>query len=155
MSSLEQIPVALGAEQRETPAPGCQPAAYRLGTAEPVLHEIKHALTRLLGSGEATRIDLRAMPFGPGDMERLLSTLGTGEVEATVDALGPTRVRETAIAGVWLVEYLNSQGQTLALHLEIASIPEILCPQPQDLEDALATLETRLTAGEGDLPLTS
>jgi hydrogenase-1 operon protein HyaF len=95
------------------------------------------------------------MPFDPGDLEHLLSVLGTGEVQASIDALGPTRVQETAIPGVWLVDYLNSEAHRLALHLEIATVPEILCPQPQDLDDAIAALDARLNPGRSDPPLAS
>jgi hydrogenase-1 operon protein HyaF len=151
MSSLDQIPVMIESCAAGTPAVDSQ----RHGNAEPVLHEVRHALARLIAHGETTKIDLKAMPFGPGDLDRLLALLGTGEVQATVDALGPTRIQETAIAGVWLVDYLNTEAQRLSLHLEIATVPEILCPQPQDLNDAIAALDNRLNSDASDLPLTS
>jgi hypothetical protein len=44
-------------------------------------------------------------------------------VTATIDALGPTRIHETALRGVWLVEYLNADEQRIALHLEIDEVP--------------------------------
>jgi hydrogenase-1 operon protein HyaF len=153
MSALHKIPIVVD--------PGSSGAAetavngHRLGTADPVLHEVRHALTRLIETGETTKIDLRAMPFGPGDLERLLAFLGTGEVQASVDALGPTRVQETGVSGVWLIDYLNSEAQRLALHLEIATVPEILCPQPQDLTDAIAALDARLSPDRSDPPLAS
>jgi hydrogenase-1 operon protein HyaF len=148
MSSLDQIPVALG-----TAADASVPAGH--GNTLAVLHEVRHALARLITTGEGAKIDLKAMPFGPGDLDRLLAVLGTGEVQASVEALGPTRVQETAIAGVWLVDYLNAEGQRLALHLEIAHVPEILCPQPQDLDDAIAALDARLDRARSDTPHTS
>ncbi len=52
----------------------------------PLLNEVRHALKRLVRTGESTIIDLRAIPFGPGDEERLLDLLGQGEVMATLDA---------------------------------------------------------------------
>jgi hydrogenase-1 operon protein HyaF len=148
MSSLDQIPVALGTAAEASFADGH-------GNALPVLHEVRHALARLIATGDSTKIDLKAMPFGPGDLDRLLAVLGTGEVRASVEALGPTRVQETAIAGVWLVDYLNTEDQRLALHLEIAHIPEILCPQPQDLDDAIAALDARLDRASSDTHHTS
>lgn len=56
-------------------------------------------MERLASTGEPTILDLRSIPFSPGDQERLLGALGQGEVRATVDALGPTQVWETAYAG--------------------------------------------------------
>jgi hydrogenase-1 operon protein HyaF len=149
MSSLDEIPVVSGAGA---------PASRELplnGALESVLHEVRHALARLVGTGETTKIDLKSMPFGPGDLDRLIAFLGKGEVQASIEALGPTRVQETATAGVWLVDYLNSEAQRLALHLEIAHVPEILRPQPQDLDDAIAALDARLNRVGGDPPPTS
>jgi len=138
MSGLNGIPVRIGT------APG---AAAESGNAIPILHEIRHALERLAATGETTRIDLNAMPFGPGDMERLADLLGTGEVHATVEALGPTHVQETAIPGVWLVDYRNAESERLTLHIEIAFVPEILRTQPGDLETSIAALDARLESG--------
>ncbi len=150
MSLLDQIPVVVenGSDAHEG-----DPHPRWHGNAEPILHEVRHALARLISTGETTKIDLKAMPFGPGDLEHLLSVVGTGEVQASVEALGQTRVQETAIPGVWLVDYLNTEAHRLALHLEIAAVPEILCPQPQDLADAIAALDARLNAGRSDPPL--
>ena len=65
MSSLDKITIK------------AEPAVFH-PNAWPVLHEIRHALRRLAEEGEGTIIDLRAIPFGPGDEELLLRTLGEG-----------------------------------------------------------------------------
>ncbi len=155
MSSLDQIPVVIesGSADRHARPADANPRWH--GNAEPILHEVRHALARLIATGETTKIDLKAMPFGPGDLEQLLSVLGTGEVQATVEALGPTNIQETAIPGVWLVDYMNTEAHRLALHLEIAAVPEILCPQPQDLADAIDALDARLNPDQSDPPLAS
>lgn len=116
------------------------------GNSLPILHEIRHGLRRLADTGERTQIDLKAIPFGPGDEARLLELLGKGEVEAKIDALGPTRVLETAVHGVWLVDHHNLDDERLALHIEIAEVPEILRAQPQDIEDAIRELDNRIGA---------
>ncbi len=113
-------------------------------TRLPVLHQIRHALELLVATGEETRIDLTAMPFGPGDLERLTELLGRGEVTASVDALGPTLVQETAIPGVWRVDYRDADDRRLTLQIEIAPVPEILRAHPQDLAEAVAMLDSRL-----------
>ena len=117
------------------------------GNAIPILHEIRHGLRRLVEGGETSLIDLQAIPFGPGDEERLLSLLGQGEVEARLDALGPTHLRETAIPGVWLVDHRNRAGDRIGLQVEISTVPEILRTQPQDLSRALAALDARMAEG--------
>jgi hypothetical protein len=104
----------------------------------------------------AAEIDeLLTVPFGPGDEERLIDLLGTGEVAATIEALGPTQVQGTAIPGVWLLDYRNVEGERLALHLEIAAVPQILRTQSEDLDSSIAALDARLQLGQGDPRLRS
>jgi hydrogenase-1 operon protein HyaF len=131
MASIGDIPVRVEG----------RPAEY--GNALPVLSQVRHALARLVDGGEPTQIDLGAMPFGPGDEERLMALLGRGEVTASVDALGLTHIRETAYSGIWVVEYLNGDGQRVALHLEIDTVPRLLRSPPEDLRDALAALNAQ------------
>lgn len=142
MSSLHQIPVHVEAD----------PVAAEWGNALPVLHEIRHALEHLVETGESRVIDLNAMPFGPGDEQRLLDLLGQGEIEARLNALGVTEIRETAVPGVWLVDHRNADGERLVLHVEIAEVPAILRTQAEDLRDAVAALDARLAAGAGPFP---
>ena len=118
--------------------------SWEWGNTLPILHEIRHGLERLARTGESTLIDLRAMPFGPGDEERLLQRLGRGEAQATIEALGITRIWESGIPAVWLVDHYNSEDQRIALHIEINRIPDILCTQAEDFSSALAQLEARL-----------
>lgn len=117
------------------------------GNVQPLLHEIFHALQRLYDSGEVTIIDLRALPLAPGEEEQIERQLGRGEVLARIDALGPSEIIETAIAGVWLVTHYNAEEEVLGRMIEICRIPAILESQDQDIEygldDMEALLETR------------
>lgn len=140
MSALDSIAIAV-----EVPRP-----AQEWGNALPILHEIRHGLERLAATGEPTLIDLRAIPFGPGDEARLLERLGRGEVEARIHALGETLIRETAIPAVWLVDFLNAEGERIALHLQIDRIPGLLMTQPEDLAEAPARLDQILKGLAGD-----
>jgi hydrogenase-1 operon protein HyaF len=127
MAKLEDIPVRqIGAGMRHN--------------ALPILHEIRHALTRLAETGETTSIDLRAIPFGPGDEERLLQTLGEGEVRAQVEALGTTRIWESGYAGVWVVDYYNTEGERIAFQIEVTDLPQILRSDREDIARAAAAL---------------
>jgi hydrogenase-1 operon protein HyaF len=135
MSGLERIPIAIDNE-------GTNDESWN--NALPVVHEIRHGLTRLAASGETTLIDLRGMPFGPGDEERLLALLGHGEVQASLEALGNTLIWESGIPAVWLVDHRNGEGERIALHIEIARIPAILCTQPEDIKAAADRLNQRL-----------
>jgi len=130
MSSLDAIKVAVEGV----------PAAATAHNAMPLLHEIRHALDKLAGSGEATVIDLSAIPFGPGDKEQLFTTLGEGEVQASVHALGDTQVNETRYPGVWLVRHLSPHGNELTVHVEVARLPSILATPQQDVAESAAAL---------------
>ena len=114
------------------------------GNALPILNEIRHALERLLASGETAVIDLGALPMGPQDEVQLLAALGEGEVEATINAGGPSSVRETAFHGVWLLTHRNEAGETLARFIEVAFVPELLMSQAEDVADSAAELAKKL-----------
>jgi hydrogenase-1 operon protein HyaF len=137
MSTLTDIPIQV----EQSPPP---PRDF--GNALPILGEIRHAVARLAETDEATRIDLASIPFGPGDEDRLLELLGRGEVQATVNALGPTRIWETRFPGVWLVDYANADDQRLALQIEVDEVPQILRTQRADLSDSLSALDASVEA---------
>lgn len=113
--------------------------------ATPILHEVLHALQKLVGEGESTTIDLRAIPFGPGDEAELLTQLGTGEINVEMHSLGRSLIRETAYSGVWLVDHRNADDQRIALQIEITPVPTILSAQTEDMHDAIARLDDWLT----------
>ena len=52
MSTLDTIPVT---------------TEVATGNVEPLLHEIRHALTRLTSGEEGTTIDLKSLPLAPGE----------------------------------------------------------------------------------------
>ncbi|MBL3526531.1 MAG: hydrogenase expression/formation protein [gamma proteobacterium endosymbiont of Lamellibrachia anaximandri] len=122
------------------------------GNAIPLLHEILHALRRLGETEEPTTIDLRSIPFGPGDEEQLLDALDRGEVTVKLETLGASEIYETAFAGVWIVEHKNTEGERIALQIEITRVPEILFTQVADLTDSISRLENRLRAPDVGAP---
>lgn len=117
------------------------------GNVAPLLHEIRHALKRLADGKDGTTIDLRRLPLAPGEEDRIEDLLGTGEVRAEVDALGPTIVQETSFTGVWLVTHQNREGETVARFVEVTRVPEILKSQPEDIQIAVSKLEDELRVG--------
>jgi len=62
-------------------------------------------------------------------------------VEAVINALGETRIWESAIPAVWLIDHYNAEGERIALHIEIDRIPSLLMTQPEDLAEATARLD--------------
>jgi hydrogenase-1 operon protein HyaF len=110
------------------------------GNVTPIINEIRHALKKLLDEGEATIIDLRAMPMGPGEEQQLESILGIGEVTANIDAMGVSTINETSFAGVWLVTHRNTENAILGKFIEITRYPSILESQTEDMRSALKAL---------------
>ena len=111
------------------------------GNVRPLLNEVLHAIDRLLDTGEPTTIDLAGLPFGPGELEHLEASLGEGELAATLDALGTSRIRETAYPGVWWLEHRNAHDEIVGRYIEITHVPEILSSQDADIAAGRARLE--------------
>ena len=110
----------------------------------PLLHEIRHGLARLLENGAATAIDLRGIPMAPGEEERIIRELGTGEVQARLSALGPSEIMETRFPGVWLVTHYNSENEVIGKFIEVCDMPQILKAQADDIREGLAQLTAQL-----------
>jgi len=111
---------------------------------EPLLHEIRHGLARLLENEAATIIDLRSIPMAPGEEARIIEALGTGEVQAHMSALGPSEIMETRFPGVWLVTHYNSENEVIGKYIEVCDMPQILKAQVEDIRAGLAQLTARL-----------
>jgi hydrogenase-1 operon protein HyaF len=110
------------------------------GNTLPLLHEIRHALARLIEQGEPTVIDVQSLPMGPGDLRRLFDALGEGEVKAELEALGKTMIRESRYSGVWIVEHMSGSGAIASRFIEITWVPSLLQAQVEDVQKGLAEL---------------
>ena len=107
---------------------------------KPLLHEIKHALESLIENGETSIIDLRSIPLAPGEEDKILHTLGKGEVEAKLNALGLSEIIETQYAGVWVVTHYNDDNNIISRFIEVTTMPNILSSQTEDIMAAYSSL---------------
>jgi hydrogenase-1 operon protein HyaF len=114
---------------------------FETGNVEPLLHEIRHALSRLSRGEDGSIIDLQSMPLAPGEEKRIEEALGQGEVSITIDALGPSTVQETAYPGVWLITHRNTENEVVARLVEITKIPALVLAQDEDIRAGLARLD--------------
>lgn len=137
MSGLEGIRVTAAIADSEP--------AQTVGNVLAIVNEIEAMLETLVLSGESASIDLRNLPMAPGDYEILRRILGEGEVSSVVQALGPTRVHETAVSGVWWVSHCNSDEEVVAEFIEVTRVPAILTTHADDVRDGLETLRRRLS----------
>jgi hydrogenase-1 operon protein HyaF len=117
---------------------------------EPLLHEIRHALLNLADNGQTSAIDLRSIPLAPGEEDKIIATLGSGEAHARLDALGPSEIVETRYPGVWLVTHYNIEDEIVSRFIEITTVPDILRSQPEDIRQAHAQLSEYLTQTDND-----
>jgi hydrogenase-1 operon protein HyaF len=145
MNDLKGIPIAVADDAADLTLSG---------NADPILHEIRSLLSDLVTVGKSASIDLRSLPLSPGDYEKLKEVLGQGEVSATIDSMGSTQVRETAVHGVWWVTHYNNDETVIAELIEVTTMPEILRTHPADARVGLDLLQSRLTlateTGKGD-----
>ena len=111
---------------------------------KPLLHEIKHALDNLIETGRTTMIDLRSIPLAPGEEDKILNTLGRGEVLAQLNALGLSEIIETQYAGVWLVTHYNDEDHIISRFIEVTTMPDILCSQTADIMAAYSNITLEL-----------
>ena len=131
--SLENIAIKLVADD-----------AFSVGNVSALLSEIAAQLERLIATGETSLIDLKSLPFAPGEYEQLRQALGQGEVTAHMDAIGPSEIVETQYPGVWWLTHYNIEGDIVADMIEIAPFPNILQSQPEDVRAGLARLQAAL-----------
>jgi hydrogenase-1 operon protein HyaF len=111
---------------------------------EPILHEIRHALEKLINEGEGSIIDLRSIPLAPGEEEAITQTLGHGEIHTRMDALGPSEIYETRFAGVWMVTHFNDSESIVSRFIEVTWLPDVIESQRDDVINALDRLDTEL-----------
>jgi len=124
------------------------PCTPPTGNLIPLLHEIRHALTRWLEHGEEHVIDLRSIPLAPGEEDRLIEQLGAGEVNARLSILGPSDIIETRYPGAWLITHYNENESIIGRFIEVCEVPGILKSQADDIRAGLEHLEDQLSNAE-------
>jgi len=114
------------------------------GGVQALAHEILSHLERLHETGETAAIDLKSLPMAPDEFHGIKKMLGQGEIDLTLELDGPTRIRETAYAGVWWIQHTGKDGRILAEFIEITKFPDFLSAQPDQIADAVRHLRDLL-----------
>lgn len=149
MSTLAQIPI------RVEGATGLHEQASVGGGLIAIIHEITALLDHLAETGEPSAIDVRSLPLSAADRAELLQVLGSGEVDIRIQANGESRIRETAVHGVWWTEHRDSDGALVANLIEVARVPEILVVADEELARAASRLRANIrsqSAAQGESP---
>ena len=118
--------------------------AYSVGNIRALLAEIAALLHKLLDQGETGVIDLKSLPFAPGEYEQLRDALGQGELTARLDAIGTSEIMETRFPGVWWLTHFNVEGDIVADVIEVTFLPDILKSQEADMHAGLEHLQDML-----------
>ena len=138
MSRLAEIPIRI-----EPPA-----ASGGLGGGvAAILNEIVRLLERLASLEEPAAIDLRSLPMSPKDRTELQRVLGEGEVQATLNAEGISRIHETRVPGVWWVEHRDRHGEVIAELIEVTRVPQILASAPEEIAAGARALREQIAVG--------
>jgi hydrogenase-1 operon protein HyaF len=116
------------------------------GNAPPLLRELLDQVNRLLDAGEASAIDLTALPLTPADLDWLHDKLGQGEIAVTLQANGESTLNETGCPGVWWVTHRNEQGAVIAQFIEVTFVPELVKADPQDVAISREQLELMVSS---------
>lgn len=142
MKEYQQIPVTI--------LDDTQPSGVVSEFVQALLQELMDMVIALVETGASNFLDLKSLPMAPGELEQLQEILGRGEVEATVTALGPTHIVETAIPGVWWVTHKNNSEEVISEFIEVTSLPEILLTQHEELYNSVDIMKGRLEKFEID-----
>ena len=126
----------------------CGHAAVASPLADAVFAEIAEALGRLAETGVEATVDLKSLPFSPGDLEALAERLGTGEVSCELEVAGRSEVRETGFSGVWWVRHFGGDGTVAVEEVVIARIPEILVSHRDDVAFAARRMAAAVAASD-------
>jgi hydrogenase-1 operon protein HyaF len=141
MSRLTEIPI------RIEPAVRSESSAVVGGLGggvAAILSELVTLLERLVKGEAPGAIDLRSLPMSPLDRAELQRVLGEGEVQATVNAQGLSKMRETRISGVWWVEHFDQQNQLVAELIEVSRVPEILSSAADEIAAGARALREQI-----------
>jgi hydrogenase-1 operon protein HyaF len=111
-----------------------------------ILAELAGLLERLASGEPPATIDLRSLPMSPQDRVALQSVLGDGEVQASLDALGRSIIRETRVPGLWWVEHRDPDGELIAESIEVTRIPHILLSALDEIGAGAAALRAQIAS---------
>lgn len=117
------------------------------GGVTAILHEIVKLLERLATLEEPAAIDLRSLPMSPQDRTELQRALGEGEVQATLNVEGTSKIHETSVPGVWWVQHRDREGELIAELIEVTRVPEILASACDEIAAGARALRDQIATG--------
>jgi hydrogenase-1 operon protein HyaF len=142
MSRLSEIPIRIESTTKVDGGNGVDGGLG--GGVTAILSELANLLERLATSQQCAAIDVRSLPMSAQDRHELQRVLGTGEVQATLNAEGLSNIRETRVPGVWWVQHHDRHGELVAELIEVTRMPQILMSEPDEIAVGARALRERL-----------
>lgn len=125
------VRLASGRGLHSTPPPAQVTAGVI--NAPALLAEIAEQMTAATGTHV---INLSLLPFSPEDAAWLDAALGRGGVSILSRGYGNCRITATGLAGVWWVQFFNSQDALILNSIEITEVPSVARAAAEDIEDS-------------------
>lgn len=116
-------------------APAAAPVSTGVINAPALYAEIADRLTASPAVGTHI-INLSLLPFSPEDAAWLDAGLGRGGVSILSRGYGNCRITASGLAGVWWVQFFNSQDALILNTIEITDVPSVACAAAEDIEDS-------------------
>ncbi|PWE30370.1 hydrogenase expression/formation protein [Pararhodobacter marinus] len=91
-------------------------------------------------------VNLTLLPHTESDLAWLDAKMGEGSADILSRGYGNCRIRATALAHVWRVQFYNSQDQLILDTFEVTDMPEVVLAAPEDLSDSAKRLRDVLGA---------
>ncbi len=109
--------------------------------APAILEELRSAQQKLdwskLPEDPAYMVELTKQPLSPGDSRAILSTLGTGDIQAEITGFAKSTINRTGVRGIWHTKMLNNAGKPLLDAYVCAVIPPEVASPCEAYDDAL------------------
>ncbi|MBP3439439.1 MAG: hydrogenase expression/formation protein [Sutterella sp.] len=111
--------------------------------APAILEELRRAQSEIdwsaIPEDPVFMTELSRQPLSPGDARALLSTLGTGTIEAEITGFARSVIQRTRVRGIWHSRLFNNAGKTLLDAYVAAVIP----PEVAASSEAFADTEAK------------
>jgi len=103
----------------------------------------------LSGGDPLLLVNLTLLPQTEADLAWLGARLGRGPVSVLSRGYGNCRVTATALAGVWWVQYFNTDDKLILNTLEVTDVPAAVLAAQEDIDDSAVRLGEILCALTG------
>ncbi|MEL6366440.1 MAG: hydrogenase expression/formation C-terminal domain-containing protein [Pseudomonadota bacterium] len=107
-----------------------------------ILSELHEALTCYMERGVTHVMNLTDTEESHLELMQALFGLGPAVIESR--GYGNCRITSTTIRGLWWVQFFNTRGEMIVNSLEVATVPNLVSAEPDDLSESADSLKNLL-----------